>query len=70
MTADNYRQIVPRENSLGLHYSGLADLTLGKSATYMPKISKPTPNPRSQVKYVSRTLDPLRPTRPTIRLFS
>jgi hypothetical protein len=49
MTADNYRQIVPRENSLGLHHSGLADLTLGKSATYTPKNPKTDPNPRSQV---------------------
>jgi hypothetical protein len=37
MTADDYRQILPRENSLGLHHSGSADLTLGKSATYTPK---------------------------------
>jgi len=43
MTADIYRQIHPRENSLGLHHRGLADLTLGKSATYTPKNLKTRP---------------------------
>ena len=43
MTADNYRQIVPRENSLGLHYAAFADLSLAKSATYTQKNLKTDP---------------------------
>ena len=35
--ADNYRQIDPIENGLGLHYSPLADLGPGKSNTCVRK---------------------------------
>jgi hypothetical protein len=37
MTADHYRQIVPGENSLGLHYASLANVSLTKSANYTAK---------------------------------
>jgi len=43
MTADHYRQIVPRENSVGLHHSDLADLSLTKSGTYAAKNLKTDP---------------------------
>jgi hypothetical protein len=39
----DYRQIDPRENSLGLHYTDLADLSLRKSATYTTKNPKIDP---------------------------
>ena len=34
---DNYPQIAPLENALGLHYGPLANLRVGKSDTCVPK---------------------------------
>jgi hypothetical protein len=37
MTAKNYPQIPPQENSLGLHYSALRNPGSGQSTTCRPK---------------------------------
>src|SRR6202043_166071 len=47
MTAKNYPQIPPQENSLGLHYTALRNPGSGQSTTCRPKISKPGSNRRS-----------------------